>query len=333
MSCVFDVRNIILKYIHPKSLIPFFITHSLNFNTKFIFDAQYYELNICTANMIFGMFPNIILNGIHIIQIDNDLYKLYIPFKNLLYVKLCGISNEYPEDTIGYDDYENYDDFEILQNMPNIITLIIENIIFDVENYIYECQKLHNLVIKNNINDNIYLNLNNLYKCSSLKNIMCDINYGSVENIKNCNKLKKLELYVHLCYDPPFFKDLETCKKLKSLKLHYYQKLCWNVNAITSVKYDNLRYVDMNITNDWELEILTRCKKLRCVKIEDTRLDLRFSNVLSFNNCQNITHIDISNYRGTSLRSDQIKNLRTVVINSKQNKPDIENVEIIVVNI
>lgn len=133
-----------------------------------------------------------------------------------------------------------------------------------------------------------------------------------------------------MCYDLPFFEGLETCKNLQSLELHYYENFMGTPDETTDIKYDNLRFVEMNITNQWELEILTRCKNLRYVKIIDIRGEPEISDELSFNNCQNITHLDISEYNDNSLKFHQIKKLRTLVINLNQNKPNVENVEIIV---
>ena len=80
--------NICLKYVKPIEIINFFQTNNLSLDTRFTYDAKFWELKSSVLNYTLSIFPNAIITGMNIDVDDN----VNIRCDNVMHLEINGKS-------------------------------------------------------------------------------------------------------------------------------------------------------------------------------------------------------------------------------------------------
>lgn len=81
-----DILCLTILYVHPTTLLPFFINRHIDFRLKFTYNAVNFQLRLSYFNSLFNNFPNINLMGAHVL-IDNTSI-IQVPVNHIKYLIL-----------------------------------------------------------------------------------------------------------------------------------------------------------------------------------------------------------------------------------------------------
>lgn len=256
----FDVLKITLGYIPPLDLPKIFASHQLNFNIKFKYNASKHNLNFDTFNIIFELFPNIMLKGINI-NCDYHETSPHVPLHKISIVKIRGntthilnpnalqnylsisklhITNCIFTDTsliplmhytklsfIEFDNCYHTSNYSSLQNYPNLQTIRFSGVITtELMSSLSKCPSLKTIEL-GRIDMAIKLNMDNIFlkNVQSIK-LLYPAGLVSTNFLKTlvCNHLHLKQFITHpLAYHP--LEIIQTCYTLTHLTIKFQEKL------------------------------------------------------------------------------------------------------------
>lgn len=257
-----DINNIIIIYLSPHQLLPFFTT-----NTKLHYDARHYCLHIKDANYIFNHFPNMIITGIHLneLYIDEPSISLTIFISKLIHISQTynrtntnsyltpynhnhitsfTITNPCTENietlslfpklnSLTLNHYGPYLDLDALKMIHNLHTLKLlfesEGIIFEYDIYdILKCKQLKYLKLVGSFtNNNMFISHQNL---QIFKYIATNCETNTIF-FTNCPNLKTIKI----SNSPLSHINLATTPNLHNFKLSNCPNL-QNISGLTQCK-------------------------------------------------------------------------------------------------
>lgn len=237
LLCGNDVTSVVISYLKPWCLANFFVEYGLDFGMKFIYDARGYVLKSEEINLIFSMFPGVVLVGLSFYDVKNVSFAVRLDKVMFCEMRRCVGEMYLPyqlgeisgmNDIIGLKliDYCGESDLSRLCRYGNLQKLVIERINCLSSPYvrgISECEKL-----------------------VSLKLINIKLVEEDMKEISRCRKLVRLRIDGRMRRGNM---RLE-CENLHVLKLRYYDGYsfsilgCPNVRRVRLENCVNLRDVD-----------------------------------------------------------------------------------------
>lgn len=160
-DCIIPVLNIVLMYVEPRYLIKFFAVHGFKLDLKFVYDMFNYDLMLVEIECIFMNFPNIVVIGMSVYDVDDSLDRLPFSVHSLRRVKLVG-------KVFGCDD-EYYDRWDFDDNHIDVLR---------------ECKS----IVYFEIMDSYVNSLNFLNRCLGLKTL----------KVSDCNCIEEISGFVNL---------------------------------------------------------------------------------------------------------------------------------------
>ena len=294
-----NVASIVVGYLEPMCLGCFFINEGLDWGMKFIYDGSIC-LKILTydeCNEVFGMFPNIVLVGIHMYDMSINtkmITNLNVNVKKLIRCRLtCG------------DELHQVYLFEQLK-LFTFSSLKTLNLI----NFGYKLNKcdlsghdnLRNLNIVSNVQSSPYLK--GISKCKELKCLrLVDVSLCDNDNkeISKCHNLIHLEISVQHIVKL-------NCKNLRTLIINNKNNsfLCQYFRNLNGIRCGNIRCIMLENCDGLEdIYKLREFPYLECVEIVGCgRLD-----VSVLDECVNLKWVRVRGCVGVS------EKLRTLMLN------------------
>lgn len=259
-----DIINIIIKYLIPNHIGSFLLSHQINFDTKFSYDASYWPNSHEEFNNNFKMFTNIIITGI---RINNELSifdEIIVPiaYTKLKCIKIVSAGAKF----IKLTHLQKCINLRILQ--------IYGNIDGNIE-IIYNLKKIRYLDIMSFYNRKfsighfspnlrcIYIQCNriidpyNVKKFKKLRKIELHYpHYNYLSVLNQFNKLKTIKIITMIGNEMP---DLSGCKMLKNVVIR-----CCRISVV-----DNLHKI----------------RRLKHIKFVNC---LHLSSILHLDKCENL---------------------------------------------
>lgn len=204
-----NTLNVIISYVPPLCLPPFFITYHLNFNKIFKYDAQLHNL-FPEQLLLFQYFPNIILTGLHVTIKDyscehNLLIKSFINDYDITSITLCNFHNH----NLVMSIFCSLINYKLKQ-------LYLNNCFFK-RAIIQSFPNLQHVKILHS-NDGLAATFAQLSECSNLEHLIIDNSKIGSNNTFQHKKLRILE--ISNPYDKTFHAEIfQNCENLKQLKL------------------------------------------------------------------------------------------------------------------
>lgn len=262
-----DVIKLSIKYLSPFELLPFFKIHNINFNLQFSYDASSHELSCETFNHIFDQFPNIIIIGIYLNNL-NDVQNIH--------KKLDAIR------TLKMEDLDSQIDMLFCHDKLKSIEIRYCNVLTDIQN-LSHCSALQHIKL---YSCNDLQNVLGLSKCKKLRSILLTgAKLGDISEIGNLKRLRRVVFERCQLFNIP---NLSNCTKLKHVNLFGSSIQCMDgLSECTNIKVIKLEEC-FNLTS---IDALSGCKKLHTL---DLRSCYKLMNINALIHCEKLENLNLS---------------------------------------
>lgn len=288
--------SITIKYLAPNEILTFMLKHNINFDIKFSYNALHFLLSPDMFNKTFGIFPNIIITGIHITD-NNTIFgdiKIPIMYNKIKYIKcksknIMSLSNLEKCVNLQYFklcarrliDDENMSCVctkmrRIRMNVTKSNTFVLERYIINMPKIRYIYIPLDKIIDINNISK-----LKHLQRVRIWANNKCDgKNFVILVKLLSQLKIKCIEIGNIRCET---LANLSSCHYLRRIIIRCCQNLSTiDLNDFSNMKklcYISIRKCDKlsSITN------LKSCRNLQQIKITKCKQIVKFDNDNNYN--------------------------------------------------
>lgn len=258
-----DIIHIVIQYLEPLCLGNFFVKYDLNYEMKFVYDSKNAIIEGEELNVVFAIFPNMVLIGMTIDTFnccDNSEYNYNLNrFVNLSHCGLYKLGL-----TIKSKLFKN--EFKHICKITNIKKLQLYNC-YAFNDILLLCRELKHLVIgKNYVDSPILLSISNCTKLRKLviyDNIFMDDD--EIHMLSKLTELTHLKLFVNMMSNFPL-----NCANLRTLKI---KNMTNNTLNIVKGCYNLEHLVIINCTNLTDVSALKECPKLKSVTVRGFALD------------------------------------------------------------
>lgn len=277
-----SISLMVIQYLHPKQLFPFFLKHNMNFNIKFDYNAYNFDLTMSEFNEIFCQFPNVIITGLNWFYIHNhfqyrnekeifDELKVPIIFEKMKYI---GIHDMIPNNmlkkcvnlrTLDIFSDSNFTDqvLKDIYHMTNIRRLHLQvSKSYDLALIAQNMPKIRYMYVS--LRNSRVANINELTRFNKLRRL----HLGGTVNSEVCstlNQLKNIRYIVMFDDSNTMIPDLSNCHNLRKLGVSHSSHLI-SVDNLHIIK--KLKYVKFRVCPNLSHIILKKCLNLKKVEIE-----------------------------------------------------------------
>ena len=216
------VMDLGVEYVEPANLIRFFVKYGLDIDMKFAYDAFGCELSVELANNIFSNFPNIVVTGLHLVEVRR--WKIGVLNFALDKLKKLRLDGKVDRCFDPHYDEVYLRELDGLKECRNLVRFEICN--FEVDNLdnLKECVKLRYVVIENCWCD---LKLEGLGGLRELK--VLSLNNCDIEGNLKCFSLRRLVLsswkVSNKCVVDVDLNTFKECSQLRSVYLSAFEKV------------------------------------------------------------------------------------------------------------
>lgn len=242
-----NIASIVVKYLEPRCLVSFLRDEKIR--GRFVYDGSPYILDYDECNVVYGMFPDVVLVGIHFCDLGvSDARGFVMDVRKVVRCRVtCDLESELCmlpkqlDECVGIKVLSLIDYGKIMK-------------ICDLSKFV----DLHTVNIVTNERDNSQY-LRGLEKCKNLKclrlvNVM--LSYNDIEEICKCKKLIHLEISQHI-------NNTLYCDNLCTLILNNF--IGCNLNLISCYKIKCIMLINCKTLTD--VSKLKQFPDLECVEI------------------------------------------------------------------